>query len=498
MSGIVTDNGIQGADYLPLDFVERMQGMLKEGAGDFFSSYGRKECPALRINPLKYDSRTAEVTEIESLAEVEWERNGRYYSEDMAFGKNPLHAAGVYYIQEASAMAPAAFLEARPGDIILDLCAAPGGKSTQIAGTMNGEGLLVSNEIVPKRAKILSENIERLGIKNALVVSSEPDRLAGRFMGYFDKILVDAPCSGEGMFRKHNEAAGEWSADNVRLCADRQGDILESAYRMLKYGGKLVYSTCTFAPLEDEVTVYRFLKAHPDMRLCDISEKKTESSHCKIAIACPDDIDEKDFRQFLEKSVNGIWRLWPHEIKGEGHFLAVFEKMIRNDSDSREKKIKIRGCTKERSGRSGLTKTMLNTLYDTMGAILSDDALMEIKEKEKRFCLIGDGLYLLPEIMPPIDGLKVMRAGLKLGDFLKNRFEVSHALALALSVKDVRRFRELNDEESRSYLKGMTLSGADSLSNGWVLVCHRGYSLGWGKCVNGVIKNHYPKGLRWV
>lgn len=481
---------VKGAEYLPMDFVNRMEAMLGDKADDFFSSYQKNPEPSLRINPLKYNS---DINEIEDLDCVSWEKNGRYYPEDMAFGKNPLHAAGVYYIQEASAMAPVTFLNAKPGDVILDLCAAPGGKSTQIAGYMKGEGLLVSNEIVPKRARILSENIERLGIKNALVISSEPDKLAERLDGYFDKILVDAPCSGEGMFRKHNEAAGEWSIDNVKLCAKRQGDILEAACRMLKYGGRLVYSTCTFAPLEDEISVYRFLKAHPDMRLCDISGIKPDDSNYPVRISgitVPDDIDEADFKAFLEGSAFGMWRLWPQEIKGEGHFLAVFEK-----GDCEE--VQQGGFLKS-AIRGNVSKALKKVFYEALPEYLTKETLEEIKEREDRLYLIGDGLYLLPEIMPSIDSLKVLRAGLKLGDFIRGRFEASHALALSLKPSGAKTFYEADYEETLMYLKGMTVNAKEQLSKGWVLICHRGYSVGWGKCVNGVIKNHYPKGLRWM
>jgi len=234
------------------------------------------------------------------LKPVPWCETGFYYGKEIRPGKHPYHNAGVYYIQEPSAMVPAECLKAQPGDIILDLCAAPGGKSTQIAAAMKGEGILICNEIHPARAKILSENIERMGIKNALVLNETPEQLAEHFPVCFDKIMVDAPCSGEGMFRKNEEAGNEWSLDNVKLCADRQDGILHCAYEMLRPGGRMVYSTCTFAPEEDEGSVHRFLERHPD---------------CQIA----EGIDSEGFIHDKE----GCIRLFPHKIEGEGHFAAV-------------------------------------------------------------------------------------------------------------------------------------------------------------------------------
>lgn len=250
---------------LPQDFRIRMQDMLGEAYPAFLRSYEEKKVQALRVNALK---GTAEELLRKmpdaGLSAVAWEKNGFYYNgedSDLAPGKHPLHEAGAYYIQEPSAMAPAAYLEAEPGEWVLDLCAAPGGKSTQIASCMQHEGILVCNEIHAARAKILSENVERMGVRNALVTNETPQRLSEVFGGYFDRILVDAPCSGEGMFRKNKEACGEWSPENVRLCADRQDEILDRADEMLRPGGRLVYSTCTFAPAENEGSIARFWRA---------------------------------------------------------------------------------------------------------------------------------------------------------------------------------------------------------------------------------------------
>ena len=288
---------------LPEQFCVRMKEMLGEEYAAFYASYDLPKYQALRINPLKTERDTFLQQAPFSLNRVPWTTNGYYYSGNDQPGRHPYHEAGVYYIQEPSAMAPAEYLMAEPGERILDLCAAPGGKSTQIACSMQGEGLIVCNEIHPARAKILSENIERMGIKNALVLNETPEQLAERFPVCFDKIMVDAPCSGEGMFRKNEEAGNEWSLDNVKLCADRQDGILDCAYEMLRPGGRMVYSTCTFAPEEDEGSVHRFLERHPD---------------CQIA----EGIDSEGFIHDKE----GCIRLFPHKIEGEGHFAAVITK----------------------------------------------------------------------------------------------------------------------------------------------------------------------------
>ena len=254
---------------LPQDFMCRMQDMLREAYPAFLRSYEDEKAQALRVNALKGTKEEfLAKADFGSLREVAWEKNGLYYTEtsDCAPGKHPFHEAGVYYIQEPSAMAPAVYLEAQPGEHVLDLCAAPGGKTTQIASYMQNQGILVCNEIHAARAKILSENVERMGIRNALVTNETPRRLAEIFDGYFDRILVDAPCSGEGMFRKNEEARGEWSLANVQLCADRQDEILDCADRMLRPGGRLVYATCTFAPAENEGSIARFLERHSEFR----------------------------------------------------------------------------------------------------------------------------------------------------------------------------------------------------------------------------------------
>lgn len=454
---------------LPEEFLIRMQAMLGDEYGDFLKSYDNENKHSLRLNPLKKNTLHNQRSIPFELETVIWEENGYYYRAEQQPGKHPYHEAGVYYIQEASAMAPVHFLDARPGERILDMCAAPGGKSTQIAAALKGEGLLVCNEIHPARAKILSENIERMGIANALVLNETPANLAERFVEYFDRILVDAPCSGEGMFRKNEDACNEWSTENVKLCADRQDEILKAAAGMLKPGGRLVYSTCTFAPDENEGTVSRFVTEHPEFSIIPLEPEYGMSSGVS---------------EWAENKVDGIdgtIRLWPHKIKGEGHFLAVLQKA---------------GQVSEYY--TGFCK------YGTEAGIKEKECseFLEFKneylqvELNGNYIRFGEQLYLIPEDMPSLHKLKVMRAGLHLGTVKKKRFEPSHALALHLGTDEVKYYINLGSDgpEIRSYLNGMTLQGRGD--KGWYLVCVDGYSIGWAKLAGGIFKNHYPKGLR--
>lgn len=459
---------------LPQDFVNRMKGMLGEEYEAFERSYEMPKYQSLRLNPLKTERDLFLKQAPFRLEEVPWCENGFYYESTDTPGKHPYHEAGVYYIQEPSAMAPAEYLEVKPGERILDLCAAPGGKSTQIAAKMNGCGMLICNEIHPARAKILSENIERLGIKNAVVLNETPARLSELFEGYFDKILVDAPCSGEGMFRKNEEACSEWSLENVRICAERQNEILHCAASMLKPGGKIVYSTCTFAPDENEGSIYRFLSNHPEFHVCEVpfaegmAQGRLEWYHPSA---------DETWKEKLACTI----RLWPQQLKGEGHYLAVLQK---DGTPSLEYK----GYCKNAPEKGISEKECADFLS------FCKENLKEVPKGTK--IKFGDQLYLIPEEMPSLKGMKVLRPGLHLGTMKKNRFEPSHALALALSEKDVLHCARLSSEENeiKAYLNGQTLNLEGK--KGWYLVTVDGYSIGWGKLVGSVLKNHYPKGLR--
>lgn len=361
------------------------------------------------------------------------------------------------------------YLEVKPGEHVLDLCAAPGGKTTQIAGFLEGEGMLVCNEPHPQRARILSENVERMGIKNALVTNEMPDRLSQVFPEYFDKILVDAPCSGEGMFRKNEEALTEWSMDNVLLCAKRQDEILDRAAEMLRAGGRICYSTCTFSPEENEDCMARFLLRHPEFHLLAVKKKENMSSGNPAYAVHP--------AEGLDRTI----RLWPHKLDGEGHFIAVLEKEGKLESEVHP--LSGNGCEKP----------------------LKEKEYQEYREFERQFlkasikndiCLFGEQLYAMPSDMPSLKGLKVLRPGLHLGTLKKKRFEPSHALALALAQEEAVHVWNLTADspEVRQYLSGQTFRAEGE--KGWYLITVDGYSIGWGKLAGGMMKNHYPKGLR--
>ena len=454
---------------LPIEFQERMQQMLGEEYEAFLQGYGKPRFHALRRNPLKIEKEKFYDLIPFELKKVPWTEHGYYYGNTEQPGKHPYHEAGIYYIQEPSAMSVVEYLEVKPGEQVLDLCAAPGGKTTQIAGFMEGKGLLVCNEIHPQRAKILSENIERMGVRNALVTNETPQKLSTVFPGFFDKILVDAPCSGEGMFRKNEEALVEWSLENVQMCADRQDEILEEVAKMLRPGGRICYSTCTFAPAENEDCMARFLNSHPEFHLVEV-EKKGNMSSGNPAYA-------KSLAEGLEKTI----RLWPHKLDGEGHFIAVLEKDGILEMDYKP------------ISRNGNEK------------VLKEKECQEYLEFEKEFLkeklgknlfLFGEQLYIMPENMPGLKGLKVLRPGFHLGTIKKKRFEPSHALALALKPEEAVNVWDLKADslEMKQYLSGQTFNAQGI--KGWYLITVDGYSIGWGKLAGGIMKNHYPKGLR--
>ncbi|MDO7905986.1 RsmB/NOP family class I SAM-dependent RNA methyltransferase [Paenibacillus sp. JX-17] len=445
---------------LPADYIKQMESMLGDQVQLFLDSYQAPRVQGLRLNPSKLTPQLMEKTSaLFQLTPVPWCSTGYYYGRSTQPGKHPFHAAGLYYIQEPSAMSAVELLDPRPGETVLDLAAAPGGKSTHIAAKLAGEGLLISNEIHPGRVKILAENIERMGITNAVVTSSDPAGLSRRFPDTFDRIMLDAPCSGEGMFRKDENAAAEWSEDLVELCAARQWDILQDAYIMLKPGGTMAYSTCTFNLRENEEMMARFVEAYPAMQLL-----RTE-------------------------------RIWPHQEQGEGHFVAVLSKNPEAQLHSKPRK------DKKASNRNNLKKET-DTAWRGFQAWAAE-FMPDFAVGPGRPVLFGESLYYLPAsaslTIPDtaLLGLKLPRAGLHLGDWKKNRFEPAHALAMAVRTDLVAIHYDTSADgaEVQAYLRGETLT-VDPSMKGWVLITVDGLPLGWAKATQGQLKNHYPKGLR--
>ena len=427
---------------LPEAFLQRMEAQLGSEYPAFLESLERPRAVALRFNPLKGERPVLPFVG----APVPWEPEGFYYDPETRPGLHVYHEAGVYYLQEASAMAPVALLDPKPGERVCDLCAAPGGKTTQIAGRMLGQGFLVCNEINPKRAKILSRNIERMGVANALVTNEHPETLASRFPGFFDRVLVDAPCSGEGMFRKEEAAVTDWSQETVQMCARRQREILDSAARLVRPGGRLVYSTCTFAPEEDEETVAAFLEAHPEFT--------------------PEPVEAPWF----VPGENASYRMWPHKLLGEGHFAAVLRKT---------------------QGESGEVPAFPGEKCPKAWESFAKE--LDITLPEGKAVSFGQSLYWAPMELPELNRLKVLRPGLELGTERKGRFEPAHALALWMKTCAVAESFPPESPEMKAYLHGDVVPSG---KKGWCLVQAGGYAIGWGKGDGSVLKNHYPKGLR--
>ena len=425
---------------LPQAFLERMAARLGDSYPAFLTSYDAPYTRGIRMNPLK--PCQAPVPGVGD--DVPWEPQGRYLSIDSPAGKLPLHEAGSYYLQEPSAMLPAAILDPQPGERVLDLCAAPGGKSTQLGARMAGQGLLVCNEPVFKRAQVLSQNIERMGITNALVISALPAQLAARWSEAFDAIQVDAPCSGEGMFRRHPETREEWSPESPAGCAKRQADILDCAALMVRPGGRIVYSTCTLNATENEETVAAFCDRHPDFSL-------------------------RAFHLPRADAPSGMLTCYPHLMRGEGHFAAL---LVRSGASQPA------DLTPDRSLRQP-DQAQRQALLD-----FAADA-------PEPTALLGDTMIHLPNC-PDLRGLKVLRAGLHLGELKGKVFRPDHAWAVCACPPGLARMA-LDEAQARAYLAGETLPLE---GRGWVLPSFAGLPLGWGKIADGILKNHYPKELR--
>lgn len=450
---------------LPQEFLDRMKTLFGEDEyEEFIESFKKPRFYGLRVNTLKVDKKQFEKISPFQLEPVPWTTDGFYYREGESPGRHPYYHAGLYYIQEPSAMLPGQIINAQPGEKILDLCAAPGGKTVQIAAGMKGQGILIANDISADRVKALVKNIELCGVRNAIVTNETPEKLAGKFAGYFDKILVDAPCSGEGMFRKDEEAARSWGRFKCEKCSQMQWDILEHVDRMLKPGGYIVYSTCTFAPEEDELMISRFLEDNKNYELIDIPKVGgVDSGRPQWGNG-----DEN-----LRKTA----RLWPHKLNGEGHFVALIKKQG-------EMKNLYFGNNNARN----IEKT-LEPFYK----FVNENLNIQI---EGNFNIKGDNLYWLPESCPDLGGLKVAKFGWYLGEFIKDKFEPSHSMVISLKKEDLKNVTEFasNSREIISYLKGETVMQEGE--RGFTAIIVDGFTVGWAKQTGDMLKNMYPKGWR--
>lgn len=502
---------------LPEDFRNRMKNMLgEEEYEQFLSSYDRPREYGLRVNRLKCGTEEFAGLVPWKLDPIPWVENGYFYPADLRPAQHPFYTAGLFYLQEPSAMTPASRLEICEGDRVLDLCAAPGGKATELAAKLGGSGLLVANDISNARAKALLHNLELFGAANIFVTNETPERLSKAFPEYFTKILVDAPCSGEGMFRKDEAVIGTWSLERTEWFAAQQREITGRACEMLAPGGWMLYSTCTFAPCEDEGTVSWILEHYPDMELMEMESCEGFSQ------GVPEWGNQ-------DPTLKRCIRIWPHRMNGEGHFLALFHKKTdpsvseaeagvqdRSEenrsrkeerrrvksgkvSDERysdgRKKRKKKGADASVSSEAALNREQQKILDEFMKEVSllgGDDIVPELR---------GEKVFLVPKLPDTVRGLHFLRCGLYAGDLKKNRFEPSTPLAHGMKRHGFPGELCLLPEDERvdRFLKGETLildQEACGVSAGWILVTVSGYPIGWGKLVNGILKNHYPVSWR--
>lgn len=466
---------------LPEAFKDKMLKLLgSEEYDELIDALNGQRQYGFRVNTLKIDVEQFKKISPYHLEAVPWVRDGFYLSGEDSPGRHPYYHAGLYYIQEPSAMLPGSVLDAQPGEKVLDLCAAPGGKTVQIAAAMRGKGLLVSNDINAERVKALVKNIELCGVRNAIVLNEEPEKLARNFKGYFDRVLIDAPCSGEGMFRKDEAAARSWESFKCERCTQLQEPILHNADLVLRDGGTLVYSTCTFSPEEDEQMIAKFVREHDGYELVNIQKiAGIEGGRPQWADAAGKAGDCFDTEQLRRAA-----RLWPHRVRGEGHFVA---KLVKKRPVAAPQGGAELGkyCCEEVTPYEKLPESFRTFVTDNLNRF-----------PEGVYLVKGRNLYHLPEPPPLLDGLKAAKFGWFLGTFEDKRFEPSHSLAVALGMSAFKRAANLSSSsrEAGSYLKGETLilDGPKGLT----AVCVDGYTLGWAKQTGDMLKNMYPKGWR--
>ncbi len=531
---------------LPEQFRARMQTMLGEEYPDFEACFTRRRFRGLRVNTMKITPGDFETSSPFHLRRVPWVSDGFYYGEEDSPAQHPWYASGLYYLQEPSAMTPASRLPLKEGDRVLDLCAAPGGKSTELAARLNGSGLLVSNDISVPRARALLRNLELFGAPNIFVTGEKPENLAAVFPGFFQAILVDAPCSGEGMFRKSQDMCDAWSTDKVAQCAGMQKQILKSAHGMLQPGGHLLYSTCTFSPDEDEQIIAWFIREYPDMQLIPVTPgyEGFRPGHPEWADGNPE----------LSKCV----RIWPHIMGGEGHFMALmarepsltgvpdrsassviffspaagetrisadadqvttdrkaddrknqrsrisrgdaidrYDKRSRGDAIDRYDK-RSRGGAEDRGGKARHSIIGKRGAEGSRGDLTSQekekllaDFLLGTEFEGKFIDVRGDRAYLAQRLPADAGQLNFLRNGLFIGEWKKGRFEPSQQLALALHDYPRKVDFSSADEQVSRYLRGESLqmTSGQEMGNGWVLVTVDGHGIGWGRLSGSILKN---------
>ena len=449
---------------LPPLFLDKFKKLIAPEEYDaFVAALDDEPVGGLRVNTLKISVEEFRQKSPFELGEaVPWCPQSYYLPGKQRAGQHPYHAAGAYYLQDPSAMLPAQLLAPQPGEWVLDLSAAPGGKTTQLAALMQGQGLLVANEIKNKRIGHLIQNCERWGAGNVLITNETPERLVDTFGPVFDRVLVDAPCSGEGMFRKDQGARAEWSQVMVEGCAVRQQNILALAAKLVRPGGHLLYSTCTFSPEEDEGVIDHLLKEYPGFKVV----KATQYPGFETG---------KPNWAGTDATLSGAVRLFPHRIGGEGHFACLLQKQ----------------GTPNQERPTQATRELTRQQKALWGAF-SQDVLLEPLD-EGRITVVGDRLYYLPPELPPLGNLRIGQYGVWLGSLKKDRIEPAHGLALFLPAKAFTRTLELgvSSAEVQAYLRGEVLQGD---GNGWTVITAGGIPLGWGKAVQGQVKNHYPRG----
>lgn len=469
--------------HLPERFTERMKELLGAEYEEFLACYQQEKKQGLRVNTAKISVEDFLKITPFSLIPIPWTQNGFFYREEDQVTKHPHYYAGLYYVQEPSAMVPAGRLPVEMGDRVLDLCAAPGGKATELGARLNGTGMLVANDLSASRAGALVKNLELFGIRNAFVTAEAPEKLLERFGPFFDKILVDAPCSGEGMFRKAPGLIKSWEERGPEYYAPLQRQILSCAVEMLRPGGMLLYSTCTFSPEENERVIAGTLERFPDLELI---RPQNWYSGFSEGLALP---EEPGF------PAENCIRIWPHRMDGEGHFAALLYK--KQDKT---------GILEEEKGRrdipGGRKRETKNSREEDLRETVSDFAEnLGIRFREDvTFFRKREDLFAIPKEASFPAGIRCLRSGLFLGTEKKRRFEPSQALAMALKKEDCIRTLDFSsgDPAVIRYLKGETLELPDGSENGagWILVCCDGYPLGWAKEIHGTLRNKYQPGWR--